>query len=158
MKRGKGMKRLSSIVVLSVLAVSILSCSSSAPQKESKVPMTPSENDALQPLMAKSQANLRYLVYGLLNFDKVKLEKSTGNLISISQYLSKSLLPQHQAHQGEWEAMCEKQEHILDDIRQSFLDDNYEQATVLFGNLITNCVGCHKIFRFGKKGKAKVIH
>ncbi len=156
--RGKGVKRLSSIIVLALLAASVLSCSSSAPQKESKLPMEAKDTDAMQTLMAKSQANLRYLVYGLLNFDAVKLEKSTTNLIAISQYLTKNLLPQYQARQNDWNALCEKQEQILDDIRQGFLEKNYEQATASFGPLITTCVDCHKIFRFGKKGKVKITH
>ena len=120
--------------------------------------MEPNSSDALQPLMSKSQANLRYLIYGLLNFDRVKLEKSTKNLIAISQYLPKTALPHHQSSIKEFEQLAQDQQQILEDLRQNFLENNNEQAAALFGKLITNCVKCHKIFRFGEKGKAKITH
>ena len=133
-----------------LLAIALVSCSSSAEKKEAKkqVSLEATSADALQPLMAKTQANLRYLIYGLMNFDKVKVEKSTANLVVITDYTSQNT--QFSARGGgaaEWEAMCDEQRTLVEEIKQHFLSENYDGVSTSFGRLLGVCMKCHRPYR-----------
>lgn len=139
-------------LILSLLVVAALGCSSSAPKHEEKpkLSMEPSSGDALQPLMSKTQANLDYLIYGLMNFDAVKVEKSVGNLAAITQYTAKLTNYQHKGSSAEWEALCQDQEQAIYDIKQSYLSEDYTAAAASLGRMLAACVQCHKPYRFNK--------
>ncbi len=144
------MKKWGSLFLSLLLAIAVVSCSSGSEKKESKkeaLSMEPTEMDALQPLMAKTQINLRYLIYGLMNFDPIKVEKSTENLTDICRYVSKNTQFTSRGNSAEWEALCEEQKAVVADIRQHFSDKDYEQVSVSFGKLIGVCIRCHGPYR-----------
>lgn len=134
-------------LLVSLLAAGIIGCSGSQPKEKKELPMEPNPQDALVPLMNKTQANFDYLVYGIMNFDQVKVERSVDNLVAITQYTAQNTQYKHLGSQEEWQAFCQEQSNALEDIKQDFLNQNYENTASSFAKALAACVKCHKPYR-----------
>ncbi len=146
------MKKLGCFLLAIMLIGSVASCSSSSSDKKKKkqdyISLEPDPNDALQPIMTKLQANLDYLIYGLMNLDGSKIEKSVGNIITLSQYTAALPNYQHKGSSAEWEEFCTVQQNAVEDLKQNYLNQDYNAASSSLGDLLAVCVQCHKPYRF----------
>ena len=130
-----------------LLAGMMIACSSQGEKKQTRADsLVASGSDSLQPLMAKTQANLRYLARGLLSFDRAGLEKSSANLLQITRYVRDSK-HKPQGKKVDWQLLCDEQESLLEDMRREFGAQNYAAAADAFGKLVVVCVRCHEPYR-----------
>ncbi|MFQ5647463.1 MAG: hypothetical protein ACE5GM_11080 [bacterium] len=128
------------------------------PRKKSvKVRLTPKKGDALTTLMDRNLANLEYMMYGYINFDKVKIIKATDNLIHMGEAMKKKLPVHFKSRRAEWNAYCENHEKFANEIQEAFKTDDYDKGAHLLYNLIRNCMTCHKMYKPGISSKLMSI-
>ncbi len=113
--------------------------------------MEPTSKDAIIPLMSKTQQNLRYLIYGLMSFDEVKVNRSTVNLASISQHTCNLTNYQHRGSVEEWEALCKDLQDQVNALKEHSEREELPQAAASFGKMLAVCIDCHEKYQ-PKKG------
>ncbi|MBI5788646.1 MAG: cytochrome c [Candidatus Schekmanbacteria bacterium] len=145
------MRKMCSFLSL-LLCAGLLSCSKSSETKQqvTQLETVPNSDDPLQPLMSKTHGNIDILLYGLMNFDKKKIEESVANISQASQYLAGQTQFQFKGSSAEWEALCADLQESAESIKENYLKEEYDKASVALGKLVTSCVNCHRPYRFGR--------
>lgn len=149
----------SHIIVLVCTLVFLNGCEelaprSGPPQKKQTTAekLKPSTEDTLSLLMEKSGHNINYILYGLLNYDEVKVKRGSDNIIRLCR-LMKQRMPDYVVDDPEekemWEKTYQEQSQIAENINYRFEESNYEQARTELKNLLKNCMSCHADIEVG---------
>ena len=115
--------------------------------KEELAAMKPQEEDKLSTLMDRGWDNLRYMMYGLINYDDERMKTATANLMALSEYMAKRISPVHKVHEAEWNEQCNRQGELALNISREFEQENFAEAGNQVTKLIENCMECHIIYR-----------
>jgi cytochrome c556 len=107
----------------------------------------PHDADSLSMVMDRDWDNLKYMLYGFLNYDNVRLKTTTDNLIALADHMAKKITPDHMAHIAEWSKQCNRQRELAITIWHEFEQENFEESHKQVMNLIENCMECHKTYR-----------
>ncbi len=106
-----------------------------------------SKDDSLSVLMDRTWDNLKYMLYGFLNYDDVRMNITTENLVAISESMIEKISPEHMVHAAEWNEQCNLQRELATTIKREFEQKNFEKSHNLVMKMIGNCMECHKLYR-----------
>ncbi|MBI5789366.1 MAG: hypothetical protein HZA78_10970 [Candidatus Schekmanbacteria bacterium] len=123
-----------------------LGCSAEPKAEKKELPLEPTGSDDLITLMKKSEMNIRYLIYGIINLDAVKIENSTKNIAQAGQLINVNTSYHFKGNRAEWEEMSQSVQTLSEDLRQAFLDENYTKMNTDFSELIAVCTDCHMLY------------
>lgn len=105
------------------------------------------EGDSLRKLMDKDWDNLKYMMYGIINYDEERIKTSTENLAALGDHTAKGITPTYQANRAEWNKQCEIQKELATNIENDFKQENFNELQNHFLKLVENCMECHKVYR-----------
>lgn len=109
--------------------------------------LKPSPENTFGQLMGKSAHNVNYILYGLLNYDGVKIKRGTDNIIDICRLMMQKLpddVMSDPEERNKWEDVYQKQSQIAENINFRFEELKYDDAIAELSNLMKNCMQCHK--------------
>ncbi len=109
--------------------------------------MQAKDGDSLSNLMDRNWDNLRYMMYGFINYDDVRMKTTTENLVVISNYMAKKISPEHMSQKAAWNEQCDRQQALANNIGREFEQKNFEESQNQIQKLIANCMECHKLYR-----------
>lgn len=140
-------------IFLLTCVICITGCGEFAPQVEREKKQTTAEKlkplpeNTLDQLMEKSGHNINYILYGLLNYDQVKIKRGTKNIITLCRLMMQKL-PDHVVddpeEQERWNLTYREQSQIAEDLNYRFEELNYEAARAELKKLLKNCMLCHE--------------
>lgn len=109
--------------------------------------LKPKDDDSLAKLMDRGWDNLKYMMYGIINYDAERIKTSTENIIALSDYTAKGISLAYQAHGAEWKEQCDTQKELAANIGNNFKQENFDELQNNLLKLIENCMECHKVYR-----------
>jgi cytochrome c556 len=139
-----------------VLLVSVLilaGCEDLAPVdgkrkiKSTAEKLKPITDNTFDQLMGKSAHNLNYILYGLLNYDEVKIKRGTDNIITICRLMMQKLpddVISDPEEKDKWGKVYQEQSLIAENLNFRFEELKYDDARAELANLMKNCMLCHK--------------
>ena len=149
----------SHIIVLVCAVLFLSGCEELAPRSGNEVrkqstaeKLKPTPKNTFDQLMEKSGHNINYILYGLLNYDEVKVKRGSDNIIHLCR-LMKQRMPDYVIDDPEerdrWEETYKEQSQIAENINYRFEESNYDAARTELKNLLKNCMSCHADIEVG---------
>jgi hypothetical protein len=140
-------------IFLLVSVLCVTGCGEFAPQVERKKKQTtaeklkPTPENTLEQLMEKSGHNINYILYGMLNYDQVKIKRGTKNIMTLCRLMMQKLpdyVLDDQEEKERWEVAYREQSQIAENLNYRFEELNYESTRVELKMLLKNCMLCHE--------------
>lgn len=108
--------------------------------------LKPSVENTFTQLMDKSAHNVNYILYGLLNYDEVKIKRGTDNMRKICRLMMQKLPDDYvddEEDKERWKDIYQQQSDIAENINFRFEESRFADARGGLIKLMKNCMSCH---------------